>query len=229
MTFPMYRYPEHLRAAAAELPDSPGVYLFLGEDPKLPLYIGKSVTLRTRVLSHLRNPREARLLHRTRQISHLPTAGDIGAQLLEAQLIKERYPLLNRRLRRKSRLCSVRLKGPKPDIVYAQDVDFAREPRLYGLYTSRTAALRALLALADLARLCHGALGLERLPPGRACLRALLGRCAGVCRGDETPQVHTQRLTAALEHLALRCWPYPGAIGVVERAGSWMQVHAVRN
>ena len=35
-----------------EIPDSAGVYLFHGEN-NLPLYIGKSVTLRSRVMSHL--------------------------------------------------------------------------------------------------------------------------------------------------------------------------------
>ena len=34
-----------------DIPDSPGVYLFYGQN-ELPLYIGKSVALRSRVLSH---------------------------------------------------------------------------------------------------------------------------------------------------------------------------------
>jgi excinuclease Cho len=69
---------------AAELPSGPGVYIFHGQEGALPLYIGKSVNLRSRVLSHLRNPDEANLLRQTRRISHIRTAGEIGALLLEA-------------------------------------------------------------------------------------------------------------------------------------------------
>jgi excinuclease Cho len=225
----MPTYARQLRAAADAIPNCPGVYIFHGEDEAMPLYIGKSVTLRSRVLAHLRNPRERRLRRQARRISFQRTAGEIGALLLEAQLIKERYPLLNRRLRRKGRLCALRLGGTRPEIVYAQDVDFAHEPRLYGLFASRTAALDKLRELADLHRLCHGALGLERLPRGRACFRTLVRRCGGVCRGDETPAAHDARLRDALEGLALRCWPHPGAVALVEQDGDLRQLHVVRN
>lgn len=224
-----YRYPEHLRADADALPAAPGVYLFLGEDERLPLYIGKSVNLRARVLSHLRNRREARMLRAARRIEALPTAGEIGALLLEARLVKERYPLLNRQLRRKGRLCSLRLRGGTPEVVYAQDIDFAHEPQLYGLFASRAAALQRLAELADAHRLCLGALGLERLPRGRACFRALLGRCGGVCRGDETAHDHQSRLLQALQDQAVTCWSWPGGIGLVERSADRQEIHVVRN
>ena len=225
----VYRYPDHLRADAEALPAAPGIYIFHGDDPQLPLYIGKSVNLRARVLSHLRNRREARMLRQARRISHQRTAGEIGALLLEAQLIKQQYPLLNRRLRRKGRLCSLQLSGEQPQVVYAQEVDFAREPQLFGLFASKAAALDLLRKLADDHRLCLGALGLEKLPSGRTCFRALLQRCAGVCRGDETPAAHATRLRAALEGLALSCWPHAGAVGIVERDGDFAQIHVVHN
>lgn len=224
-----YRYPDHLRAIAATIPEAPGVYIFHGDDERLPLYIGKSVSLRSRVLAHLRNRREARLLRQTRHISHQRTAGEIGALLLEARLIKERYPLLNRRLRRNFRLCSLRLGPRAPEIVYAQHVDFAREPQLYGLFTGRSAALELLERIAEEEHLCLGSLGLERLPKGRACFRSSIGRCAGVCRGDETPAAHHGRLLARLEAHAVRCWPWAGAVGLLEQDEALREIHVVRN
>lgn len=221
---------EALRAAAKDIPNSPGVYVFHGEDDGLPLYIGKSVTLRSRVLAHLRNPSERRLLRRAQRISWERTAGEIGALLLEARWIKERFPLLNKRLRRKGRLCALQLDAQgRPQVVYAQDVDFAREPALYGLFPSQPAALAKLEEIADAERLCHGALGLERLPKGRPCFRTMVRRCAGVCRGDETPEAHADRLKAALESLAVRCWPWSGAVAVLEQDESLTQFHVVRN
>lgn len=221
---------EALRATAKDIPNCPGVYVFHGEDEGLPLYIGKSVTLRNRVLAHLRNPAERRLLRRALRVSWERTAGEIGALLLEARLIKERFPLLNKRLRRKGRLCALRLDAAgRPEIVYAQDVDFARTPELHGLFPSRSAALAKLEEIADAERLCHGVLGLERLPRGRPCFRTMVNKCAGACRGDESLEVHAARFRAALSNLALTCWPWPGAVALAEEDGELRQFHVVRN
>ena len=224
-----YEYPAHLRDSLDGLPTSPGVYIFHGEDGDLPLYIGKSVNLRNRVLSHLRNPDEARLLRQTRRISHIGTVGEIGALLLESRLIKEQQPLMNQKLRRIRQLCSLRLAEGVPEVVYSNDLNFATEPDLYGLFPSRHAALDALHDLADQHRLCYGALGLEKLKAGRACFRATLAQCAGVCRGDETPETHSARLSTSLEELRVACWPYPGAIGLIERQQKERQIHVIRN
>ena len=61
----VYEYPSHLREAIENLPTEPGVYVFHGEDGDLPLYIGKSINLRHRVMSHLRTVEEARMLRQT--------------------------------------------------------------------------------------------------------------------------------------------------------------------
>jgi len=233
---------DHLRTAAAALPAACGVYLFHGEpragqgdDDALPLYIGKSVNLRARVQSHLRNPDEERMLRQTRRITYLRTAGEIGALLLEAQLVKQRQPLYNKQLRRTRQLCSLRLStgtdgvGGAPEIVYTGDVNFAREPHLHGLFSTRRAAQEKLTELADEHRLCLGLLGLERLSTGRGCFRVMVRRCAGACRGDEPREAHDRRLAEALAAMRLHCWPYPGAVGLVEEDHELHQVHVVRD
>ncbi len=224
-----YAYPEHLRATLQGLPAAPGVYIFHAEGDSLPLYIGKSVNLRSRVLSHLRNPNEARMLRQATHISHIRTAGEIGALLLEAQLIKQQQPLYNQKLRRNRQLCALQLRDGKPEVVHAGDMDFASSLDLYGLYSSRTAALQALHELADTHALCLGALGLEKLPPGRACFRAMLNRCQGVCCGRESPAEHAHRLQVALENLRIVTWPYAGAIALQERCDDLQQLHVVHN
>ena len=82
-----YAYPEHLRGQLVGLPAEPGVYLFHGEaegGPEgMPLYIGKSVNIRARVMAHFRAQEEAALLRQTVRISFVRTAGDVGAQLVE--------------------------------------------------------------------------------------------------------------------------------------------------
>lgn len=233
----LYQYPEHLRQTIGDLPQAPGVYFFHGEGD-LPLYIGKSVNIRSRVLAHLRNADEARLLRQTRCISHTRTAGEIGALLLEAQLIKERQPLKNQRLRRNRQLCAWQLRaqqlqsgeqGKVPVIVSTQAVNFAQTPHLHGLYRSPRAAREGLMQLADEHRLCLGLLGLDKLTPGRPCFRAMVNKCAGACAGRESAQAHHERLLAAMERLRVACWPYPGAVAIVEEGHGLREHLVVRN
>lgn len=224
-----YEYPIHLREAIADMPAAAGVYVFHGQEGDLPLYIGKSINLRSRLLAHLRNPDEARLLRQTVRITHVLTAGEIGALLLEAQMIKQQHPLHNQKLRRNRQLCSLRVLEGAPEVVYSKDLNFATEPDLYGLFASRHSALEALRQLADEQRLCYAELGLEKLSKGRPCFRAMLHQCGGLCRGDEDAESHRQRMFTGLDELRVACWPYSGAVGLVERSGDWQQIHVVQN
>ena len=224
----LYEYPEHLRPEIEALPRAPGVYTFMGpEGDVLPLYIGKSVDIRGRVLDHFRTPEEARLLRQSRRISHIPTAGDIGAQLLEAQMIKATHPLYNRKLRRTTRQFSISLHRGKVSVVNSAEIDPARAPKLYGLHSSPRAAITALRRIADDNRLCYTLVGIERGTPGRPCFRAMLKQCAGACHGAETPGEHEERLRLQLEDRQVSAWPFHGAIALEERGTDMRQYHVV--
>lgn len=222
-----------LKAQAAALPDAPGVYLFWGRSATLPLYIGKSIHLRQRVQAHLRDPDEARWVGQSLRIEHRRTAGEVGALLLEAALVKQLQPLHNQRLRRVRTLCAWQLpaEGPaQPRLVDTTQLDFATTPHLHGLFASRRAAQLALRELADEQRLCLQRLGLERAWRGGDCFRASIGRCAGACGGREPPEAHDERLRAALAGLRLLVWPYPGAVALVEHGpDSPPQWHVLRH
>jgi DNA polymerase III epsilon subunit family exonuclease len=96
------------------IPDTPGVYLFYDERDA-PLYVGKSVHLRTRVLSHFAadhsSAKEMQLAQQTARIEWQRTAGELGALLKEAQLVKDLAPIYNRQLRRHAELVSIRWSG----------------------------------------------------------------------------------------------------------------------
>lgn len=227
----LYAYPQHLRDGMDHLPQAPGVYIFEGQQGDLPLYIGKSVNLRHRVLSHLRNEEEARMLRQALRIDHIQTCGEIGALLLEAQLIKQRQPLYNKKLRRIKQLCSWQLPegdGPLvPALVFSKEVNFASTPRLFGLFSSRHAAMQALHSIADEHKLCYGLLKLEKLATGKPCFRSMLKQCSGACCGKESREEHDARLLTALQDIQVNCWPYPGPIGLVERWEDQQQIHVI--
>ena len=213
----------------SDLPRAPGVYVFHG-DGNLPLYIGKSIDMRSRVQSHLRNPDEARMLAQTTRIETIETAGEIGALLLESYLIKTQNPLYNQRLRRVKKLCSLQLvqkkDGWQTAVVDEQTVAFGQTPQLYGLFSSRHAVRQKLQSLAQQHRLCLQLLGLETVNP-RGCFGWQIRQCAGACVGHEARTAHDDRLLQALEDIQIHTWPFPGAVHLVERRGDWVQKHRI--
>ena len=92
------------------------------------------------------------MLAQTKRIDFIETAGEIGALLLEAQMIKTHSPLFNIRLRRLRNLNSIRLqqtsKGLSPEIVNNKDIAFGQVDGIYGLFSSQRAAQEKLRELA---------------------------------------------------------------------------------
>lgn len=214
--------PPHLETPISDVPEGPGVYLFFGEGP-LPLYIGKSVNMRQRVMSHFqassRVAREMRILTEIRRIECQPTAGELGALLLESRLVKAMQPVYNRQLRRERNLCGWLLDDdpqarPLLTLARIQDIDPAQLARLYGAYRSRKHAQDALRELAQTHGLCPLLLGLET---GKgACFAHQIGRCRGACCGQESAQEHVRRLREALQEHQLKAWPFASAVGIRE-------------
>ena len=205
--------PPHLdRAAIDEIPEAPGVYL-LYDETQTPLYIGKSRAMRSRVLQHFITT--ASWTPRVRRIEWQRTAGELGALLREAELVKALDPVYNRQLRRPERLCGFAFDGKRLRLAGAHEIDADTLPFVYGVWRSRRAALQALRAAADEHRLCLQTLGFDLKKQGH-CLRYQLGRCAGVCAGKESIQIHHARVATALAALKSVEWPHRGPLGVVE-------------
>ena len=220
--------PPHLdRREIEAIPEAPGVYFFYGESA-IPLYIGKSRSLRSRVLSHfsggLRSEKETNLAREVRRIEWRRTVGELGALLLEAKLVKELAPVYNRLLRRPDGLCGFVFDGTRLRLAEGDEIGAETLPLVHGLFRSKRSAMSALRALADEHRLCLQTLGFDSGSSSArrgACFRHQLGRCAGVCAGKENVHLHLARLGAALlsplsPHQSA-AWPHAGPIGIVER------------
>jgi DNA polymerase III subunit epsilon len=227
--------PPQLPADALEgLPESPGVYLFYG-DNALPLYIGKSVNLRDRVASHFcsdwQRETDLRLSQEIRHIEYEETAGEVGALLRESQLIKALLPAHNHALRRKSGAGVLELPDPPapPRFIRADAVTPGELAGRYGPFSSRAGAREALRSLAALHGLCWTALGLEKRPG--PCFARQLRRCAGACVGAESLGAHAVRLAAALAPQAIPPWPANGMALLRERSatGERVDVHVLRD
>jgi DNA polymerase-3 subunit epsilon len=214
------RLPPQLDPALAdELPEGPGVYLFHGEDDAL-LYVGKAKSLASRVLAHFASSEtrlDRELGRLVRRIEWIETAGEFGALVTEARLIRARKPAFNRRLRGADELWAIRLgeDGAMP-LASIGILDALEDPGAsYGLFRRRVDAERALEGLLREHALCAKRLGLES--GAGSCIGYQVGRCRGACVGQESPALHAVRTRLALAGLKRRDWPFPGPIGVRER------------
>ncbi len=212
--------PPHLpRDAIDALPESPGVYRFYGLNAH-PLYVGKSKNLRERVAAHFssdyRSVTDQRLSAEIRRIEFETTAGEIGALLREAMLIKALLPAHNHALRRKAESVLIELPaqpGP-PRLLEAAGLDPADLPGRYGPFSSRRAARETLRHLAGEHALCWTALGLEKR--SGPCFARQVRRCAGACVGAEPAEAHHARLATALAAHRIPRWPHAGPVALRE-------------
>ncbi len=209
--------------AFSDIPESPGVYLFYG-DNDLVLYVGKSINIRTRVMSHFsgdhRVNKDMQIAREIKRIDWKQTAGELGALLLESKLVKQLAPVHNRQLRRNSQLCAWQwtdnnIESP-PRLATASDIDPARFGELYGLFRSRATAIEALREIASAHGLCNILLGLEKRQG--ACFAHQIKRCRGACVGLESPEQHALRLKQALTSMRTLPWPFEGRIAIRESA-----------
>lgn len=202
-----------------DLPETPGVYRFYGEGDTL-IYVGKAKQLRERVLAHFlaagRDAKSQRLSSQVRRIEWTETAGELGALLLEARLVREQKPVYNRRLRGDTETWTWQFDdSPQPPTLSRLEGPIPSSLDHFGLYRSARAARTALTTLARESKLCLKCLGLESVAEG-SCFGYSLGRCAGACVGVEPALRHHLRAKLALAPLKLRAWPYPGAVAIEE-------------
>jgi DNA polymerase-3 subunit epsilon len=188
--------PRGERPHLAALPHEPGVYIFRDADGR-PLYVGKSVDLRTRARSHFTTG--ATWAAEAEHVDHQVTESELGALLLEDRLIKALRPPGN-----------VRGKAEPDGYVYLRcrlDIAFpilevAREPAAghavcVGPVRGRAAAAELVEQLNSLFGLRHCGRTLPRRQHPSAY--GQMGRCLSPCLQDLDPNVYRERLDQALE------------------------------
>jgi DNA polymerase-3 subunit epsilon len=179
------------KALVDSIPEKPGCYIFYGEN-QVPIYIGKSISLRGRVMGHfqgaLTQRKEMKLSMQVRDIDWIETSGELGALILESRLIKERMPSMNVKLRHSKDLCARRLELDEngvltPHLVGHRELDPGVQENIFGLFYSKREANSYLKAIAKKYRLCEALLGLEKRVEGKACFGYQVKQCGGACIG----------------------------------------------
>ena len=198
------------RHLADGLPDTPGVYVF--QDPQgVPLYVGKSRRIRTRVRSYFtaaeQRRRMAEMVRIAERVVPIPCATDLEAHVREIRIIEAEQPRYNRRSRRAGSVSWLKLTveaAPRLSVVRSVADDFADGGRYLGPFTSSAAAQSAAeaLLLAIPLRTCTTRLPKNPSPSATGCVLAELGRCAAPCRTDGDPAAYAlavEQMRAAMD------------------------------
>lgn len=219
------------------MPEAPGVYIFYPDEAReaLPVYVGKSISLRTRVRSHIyqaqRDKHEARMLAQVKSMHHQPTVGEVGALLLEASLVKQYLPLFNKRLRRSRQVYFYQLQSAngklQPVLKNVKQEALQLNAAQYGLFRSKRQAQAVLQGMIEQQYFCQQVLGMEK--GSRSCFAWQLQRCRGACVGVESVAEHNVRLQQAFNAYEHFVWPYSGCIALIEnsRDGDICDAHFV--
>jgi DNA polymerase-3 subunit epsilon len=205
-----------------KLPESPGVYIFYDKNGA-PLYVGKSINIKERVLSHFssdtNSTKEAAISRQINSIETVKTKGELGALIKESKLIKKLLPVYNRRSRHSKKLFVSFLEKNKDgylEIVSkdTQNLSVYELENIAGIFKSKKQAKDHLAKLAKEFGLCNKLLGLEKTKG--PCFGHQLEFCKGACIGKESVESYNIRLLEALGKLRIRKWPFPGPIAIKE-------------
>ena len=178
-----------------KLPDSPGVYFFIGKNNNL-LYIGKATSLRDRVRSYFRGdildtrgPKIADMINRIKSVDFRKTDSVLEAMLLEADLIKKFKPEFN----------TADKDDKSFNCVVITDEDFPRVliVRKKDLYSNRPLSNNGLKAIygpfPEGMKLRSAIKIIRKIFPfrdkcipttGEPCFNRQIGLCSGVCTGE---------------------------------------------
>ena len=195
-TEPAERIPPSERPDLSTLPDDPGVYIFRDERGR-PLYVGKSVSLRSRARAHFCAP--AGWTEKAEIVDYRPTNSELGALVLENRLIKQWKPSGNKKLKRTDRYCYLRCRLDIPYPVLEVSAEPAPGHAVnVGPLGSRALAGELADQLTSLYRLRHCGRTLHaREHPS---VYGQMGRCVSPCLGDLDPNAYRRQVDLALAH-----------------------------
>ncbi|MDE0263312.1 MAG: excinuclease ABC subunit UvrC [Bryobacterales bacterium] len=175
---------DELRAAAWELPATPGIYQFIGRDGKV-LYIGKAKSLRDRVRNYFSNEaladaKRGGLLSESRSISNILVSNEKEALALENNLIKQHKPKYNILLRDDKTYPYIKLTKEKYPRVYVTRRLKKDGSTYFGPYFPGNLAHRLVHFIHRHFKLPSCSIDLTRTHP-RPCLEYHIHRCWGPC------------------------------------------------
>lgn len=131
--------PKHISRILSTLPSSPGVYMMKNKAGAI-IYVGKSVSLRSRVSSYWNDEKglnfgKRSMIRQVADIEVVETRNELEALVLETNLIKQMQPKYNILMKDDKNLAYIRItNSPVPEVVKTRLKNLSGE--YYGPYTA---------------------------------------------------------------------------------------------
>ena len=156
--------PNHLdEKEFARLPEKPGVYYFLDQSGK-PIYIGKAQNLKKRVRTHFspatESERHQQFLTEIHHVDYVLTGNELIALLLEDAEIRKHWPRHNRAQKRPSGGVGIFMYQDGRGLQRLTINKVSKKIAPLRLFTSRAAACKWLVKIADAHQLNYAVVGL---------------------------------------------------------------------
>lgn len=182
------------------LPEKAGVYYFYNKSNEL-IYVGKSISIRDRVLSHLNNNLTKKAIEMRNAIADVKfelTGSELVALLLESHEIKFHKPLYNRAQRRT--LYNYGLYQFKDEDGYERlnILKLIDGSTPLTSYTSKEEAKQHLFSMVEEYQLCQKLTGLYESEG--ACFHYQIQQCNGACIQEEKPKEYNKRVKTAIRN-----------------------------
>lgn len=178
-----------------KLPQTPGVYLFLGKKKKI-LYIGKASNLKARVRSYFQtssalSPAKHMMIDKIVGWKIQETDTEIEALLLEANLIKKYLPPFNVVMRDDKTFAYVKITIEEefPTVKVVRKLD--KTGRFFGPFTDMGALREALKVLRRIFKWRPEKCDASK---GKPCFDFQLGRCPGTCIGKVDKKEYQRKM-----------------------------------
>jgi len=167
------------------LPDAPGVYLFKDTLGNI-IYIGKSRSLKKRVLSYFKDnsPKNILLLKKSKDLDYIITDSETEALILESVLIKRYKPMFNVQLRddKQYPLLKLTLNEPYPRLILVRRIE-NDSAKYYGPFPQSSTVRETISIVKKIFNLRSCSWDLPKKNPKRPCIYYDLKRCYAPCQG----------------------------------------------
>jgi excinuclease ABC subunit C len=202
---------DRLNLKLANLPASPGVYLFKNKTGRI-IYIGKAKNLKNRVRTYFQSPRNhtpktARMVAAIDDFDLMVTDSEIEALILEANLVKEHHPRYNVNLKDDKHFpyIKVTVNEPFPRVLIVRKFE-SDGARYFGPYTNSKGMRKTVSFLCRLFKIRTCNLTIPH-PTGKiqkVCLDYHIGRCGGPCENLQTREDYGELVDSVLLFLSGR-------------------------
>ncbi len=182
------------------LPKAAGVYYFYNKSGEL-IYVGKSINIHDRVLSHLNNNLHKKAVRMKNDIAEVHfelTGNELVALLLESAEIKKHQPIYNRAQRRTYFNYGLYSFTDENGYINLKVTRIIEELNPVYTYGSAHEGKEHILRLTEEFGLCQKLCGVYDTTG--SCFQYQIHQCEGACIGKESPKSYNSKVEQALEN-----------------------------